>query len=35
MGETATLLTPGLYFELRKDTDHLDPLDWLDTAGLK
>ena len=35
MGETATLLTPGLYFELRKDTDHLDPLNWLDTAGLK
>ncbi|MBT8330118.1 MAG: M23 family metallopeptidase, partial [Desulfofustis sp.] len=35
MGETATLLTPGLYFELRKDTDYLDPLDWLDTAGLK
>ena len=35
MGETATLLTPGLYFELRKDTDHLDPLDWLDTARLK
>lgn len=35
MGETATLLTPGLYFELRKDTDHLDPLKWLDTAGLK
>lgn len=35
MGETATLLTPGLYFELRKDTDHLDPLQWLDTAGFK
>ena len=35
MGETATLLTPGLYFELRKDTDHLDPLQWLDTARLK
>jgi septal ring factor EnvC (AmiA/AmiB activator) len=35
MGETATLLTPGLYFELRKDTDHLDPLDWLDTASLE
>ena len=35
MGETATLLTPGLYFELRKDTDHLDPLKWLDTARLK
>ena len=35
MGETATLLTPGLYFELRKDTDHLDPLEWLNTAGLK
>ena len=35
MGDTATLLTPGLYFELRKDTDHLDPLQWLDTARLK
>jgi len=35
MGETATLLIPGLYFELRKDTDHLDPLDWLDTASLE
>lgn len=35
MGDTATLLTPGLYFELRKDTTQLDPLKWLDTASLK
>ena len=35
MGDTATLLTPGLYFELRKDTDHLDPLQWLDVARLQ
>ncbi len=35
MGDTATLLTPGLYFELRKDTDQLDPLEWLNTAKLK
>ena len=35
MGDTATLLTPGLYFELRKDTAQMDPLKWLDTASLK
>ena len=35
MGETATLLTPGLYFELRIDTDQLDPLEWLNPARLK
>ncbi len=35
MGDTATLLTPGLYFELRKDTAHLDPLQWLDIARLQ
>ncbi len=35
MGDTATLLTPGLYFELRKDTTHLDPLKWLDSARLE
>jgi len=34
MGDTATLLTPGLYFELRKDTDQLDPLKWLDVSAL-
>lgn len=35
MGDTATLLTPGLYFELRQETTHLDPLLWLDTARLQ
>lgn len=35
MGDIATLVTPGLYFELRKDTDHLDPLEWLDVSKLK
>jgi septal ring factor EnvC (AmiA/AmiB activator) len=35
MGDTATLLTPGLYLELRKDTDHLDPLQWLDVSRLQ
>jgi len=35
MSDTATLLTPGLYFELRIDTAHLDPLKWLNTATLK
>lgn len=35
MGDTATLLTPGLYFELRKDTTHLDPLQWLDITRLQ
>jgi len=35
MGDTATLLTPGLYFELRQDTTHLDPMQWLDTARLQ
>ncbi len=35
MGDTATLLTPGLYFELRQDTTHLDPLQWLDTTRLQ
>lgn len=35
MGDIATLVTPGLYFELRKDTDQLDPLEWLDASKLK
>lgn len=35
MGDIATLVTPGLYFEIRKDTDHLDPLEWLDVSKLK
>jgi len=34
MGNTATLITPGLYFELRQDTKQLDPLEWLDAAKL-
>jgi septal ring factor EnvC (AmiA/AmiB activator) len=35
MGDTATLLTPGLYFELRQGTTNLDPLEWLDTSRLQ
>ncbi len=35
MGDTATLLTPGLYFELRQDTTPLDPMQWLDTTRLQ
>ena len=34
-GDTATLMTPGLYFELRQDTTNLDPLAWLDTSRLR
>lgn len=30
MGETATLIEEGLYFEIRHDTETLDPLLWLD-----
>lgn len=30
MGETATLVEEGLYFEIRHDTETLDPLLWLD-----
>ncbi len=30
MGETATLVEEGLYFEIRHDTKTLDPLLWLD-----
>ena len=35
MGDTATLVTPGLYLEIRKDTEYLDPLEWLDVSQLK
>ena len=34
MGDTATLMIEGLYFEIRNDSTPLDPLAWLDTAQL-
>jgi murein hydrolase activator len=30
MGETATLIEDGLYFEIRHESESLDPLQWLD-----
>ncbi len=35
MGDTATLMSEGLYFEIRNDATPLDPLAWLDTSKLK
>ena len=34
MGETATLMEEGLYFEIRHNTETLDPLLWLDKNKL-
>ena len=34
MGNTATLMSDGLYFEIRKDSTPLDPLEWLEAAKL-
>ncbi len=34
IGETATLVEAGLYFEIRHDTETLDPLLWLDKNKL-
>jgi septal ring factor EnvC (AmiA/AmiB activator) len=34
MGDTATLMSEGLYFEIRHGSENLDPLLWLDTSGL-
>jgi murein hydrolase activator len=34
MGETATLIEEGLYFEIRHDTETVDPLLWLDKNKL-
>ena len=34
MGDTATLMIEGLYFEIRNDSIPLDPLAWLETAQL-
>jgi septal ring factor EnvC (AmiA/AmiB activator) len=34
MGDTATLMNEGLYFEIRHDDETLDPLDWLDNTQL-
>ncbi len=34
MGDTATLINEGLYFEIRNGSETLDPLDWLDATLL-
>ncbi len=34
MGETATLINKGLYFEIRHGSKTLDPADWLDPARI-
>jgi septal ring factor EnvC (AmiA/AmiB activator) len=34
MGDTATLMNEGLYFEIRLGSKNLDPLEWLDTSQL-
>ena len=34
MGETATLMSEGLYFEIRHGAKSLNPLDWIDTSQL-
>ncbi len=34
-GDTATLMSEGLYFEIRKDSTPLDPLKWLDRSTLQ
>jgi septal ring factor EnvC (AmiA/AmiB activator) len=34
MGETATLMNEGLYFEIRHGSENLDPLAWLDVSRL-
>ncbi len=35
MGDTATLINEGLYFEIRKDSTPLAPLEWLDQSKLQ
>ncbi len=34
-GESATLFTKGVYFEIRKQKQHLNPLNWLEPKQLK
>lgn len=34
-GDIATLFEKGVYFEIRKDTEPLDPLDWISMKGLQ
>lgn len=34
MGDTATLMSEGLYFEIRHGSKSLDPLSWIDTSKL-
>lgn len=33
-GDTATIMDAGVYFELRKDKESLDPLEWLDNKRI-
>ena len=35
LGETATLIDRGLYFEIRHRSDSLDPMLWLNTRQLQ
>jgi septal ring factor EnvC (AmiA/AmiB activator) len=35
MGETAMLLSDGMYLEIRHKNETLDPLVWLDTRQLR
>ncbi|MEE4165845.1 MAG: peptidoglycan DD-metalloendopeptidase family protein [Desulfocapsaceae bacterium] len=35
MGDTATLMNEGLYFEIRKDSTPLPPLEWIDASTLQ
>ena len=33
-GDTATIMDPGVYFEIRKEKEPLDPLSWLDNKRI-
>jgi septal ring factor EnvC (AmiA/AmiB activator) len=35
LGDTATLIDKGMYFEIRHRSDSLDPMHWLDTRRLQ
>ncbi|KAB2890557.1 MAG: peptidoglycan DD-metalloendopeptidase family protein [Desulfobulbaceae bacterium] len=35
LGETATLIDKGMYFEIRHRSESLDPMQWLDTSTLQ
>lgn len=32
-GDIATLFNKGVYFEIRHDTEPIDPLDWISIKG--